>query len=312
MMGLIGLELEYVPDACWIAPHRQRISSQKRYHSNPLLWQSTPNYGSYRHIPTSEYSADTPMAESPKMSQSPFRHSWHMALGHLPYQFPMPEQAYPSHFNGDSLISLGAPGHLPYSSYSPSQQCPYSDVYGSAGVLSHLSHSLPTPNVEYYYQGFHGCPGVPGHLLPRAQVLGQQNPYSGPSESLAMSSPVADDFHPSPTNSMARTPSPGMASSVSSQTARRRRKQRQVANYDGKTSWEDYHVQLELVAALNSWDEETKAFELATSLRGAAQSIFADLDPDKRTDYQSLVSALSARFEPEHQADMFLAEIHTR
>ena len=66
------------------------------------------------------------------------------------------------------------------------------------------------------------------------------------------------------------------------------------------------------MAALNGWDEETKALELATSLQGTAQSILADLDPDKRTDYQSLVSALSARFEPEHQADMYLAEIRTR
>ena len=71
-------------------------------------------------------------------------------------------------------------------------------------------------------------------------------------------------------------------------------------------------MQFQLVAALNDWDEETKALELATSLRGTAQSILADLDPDKRTDYQSLVSALSARFEPEHQADMYLAEIRTR
>ena len=71
-------------------------------------------------------------------------------------------------------------------------------------------------------------------------------------------------------------------------------------------------MQFQLVAALNGWDEETKALELATSLRGTAQSILTDLDPDKRTDYQSLVSALSARFEPEHQADMYLAEIRTR
>ena len=102
-----------------------------------------------------------------------------------------------------------------------------------------------------------------------------------------------------------------MASFVSSRTARRR-KQKKFAKYDGKTNWKDYHVQFELAAALNGWDEETKALELATSLRGTAQSILADLYPHKRTDYQSLVSALSARFEPVHQADMYLAEIRTR
>ena len=295
-----------------VAPHQQGISSYRRYHSNSYPWQSTPNYGSYLPIPTSDYSVDRPVGESPVMSQSPFRHRWHMAPGHLPYQFPMPEQPYPSHFYGDGQRSPGASGHLPYSTHGPSQQCHYSDVYGTTGVPGHLSHSLQTPNVEYHYQGFHGCPGVPGHLLTQAQVHGQQNPYSGPPESPAISSPVADDLYASPTNSVARTPSPGMASSVSSRTTRRRRKQKKVANYDGKTSWEDYYVQFQLVAALNGWDEETKALELATSLRGTAQSILADLDPDKRTDYQSLVSALSARFEPEHQADMYLAEIRTR
>ena len=231
-----------------------------------------------------------------------------MVPGHLPYQFPVPEQPYFSHFYGDDQKSPEAPGHLPYSPCGPSQPCPYSDVHGTTGMPSHLSHSLPTSNVEYHYQGFHGCPGVPGHLLTQAQVHGQQNPYSGPPESPALSSPAADDLYASPINSVTRTPNPGMASSVSARAARRRRKQKKVAKHDGKTSWEDYHVQFELVAALNDWDEETKALELATSLRGTAQSILAD----KRTDYQSLVSALSARFEPEHQADIYLAEIRTR
>ena len=53
-------------------------------------------------------------------------------------------------------------------------------------------------------------------------------------------------------------------------------KQKKVANYDGKTSLEDYYVQFQSVVALNGWDEETKALELATSLQGTAQSILAD------------------------------------
>ena len=282
-----------------------------RYHSNSYPWQSTPNYGSYLPIPASEYLVDRPIGESPVMSQSPFRHRWHMAPGHLPYQFPVPEQPYVSNFYGDNQRSPEALGHLPYSPSGPSQQCPYSNVHGTTGVPCHLSHSLPASNMEYQYQGFHGCPGVPGHLLTQAQVHGRQNPYSGPPESPAMSSPVADDLYASPKNSVAWTPSPGMASSVSSRTARRMRKQKKVANNDGKSSWEEYYVQFQLVAALNGWNEETKALELATSLWGTAQSILADLDPDKRTDSQSLVSAPSATFEPEHQADMYLYEICT-
>ena len=52
--------------------------------------------------------------------------------------------------------------------------------------------------------------------------------------------------------------------------------------------------------------------ELATNLRGSAGSILADLDPDQRYHYESLVLALSSRFEPDYQADMYLAQIRNR
>ena len=66
------------------------------------------------------------------------------------------------------------------------------------------------------------------------------------------------------------------------------------------------------MAILNGWNDETKALELATNLRGSARNILADLDPDQRYHYESLVSALSARFEPDYQADMYLAQIRNR
>ena len=244
-----------------VAPHQQGISSHRRYHSNSYPWQSTPNYGSYLPIPTSEYSVDRPIGESPVMSHSGIGGTWHQVICHT---------------NSLCLNSLTFLIFMEMTRdpLKPQVICHTHPVALPNSVLivmpSHLSHSLPTSNVGYHYQGFHGCPGVPGHLLTQAQVQGQQNPYSGPPESPAMSSPVADDLYASSINSVARTPSPGMASSVSSRTARRRRKQKKVANYDGKTSWEDYYVQFQLVAALNGWDEETKALELATSLWGTA------------------------------------------
>ena len=67
-----------------------------------------------------------------------------------------------------------------------------------------------------------------------------------------------------------------------------------------------------MVASLNGWDENTKALELATSLRDSAQGILTDLEPEKRFGYHSLVSALSARFEPDNQADVYLAHLRTR
>ena len=67
-----------------------------------------------------------------------------------------------------------------------------------------------------------------------------------------------------------------------------------------------------MVASLNGRDEDTKALELATSLRESAQGILTDLEPEKRFDYHSLVSALSARFEPDNQAGVYLAHLRTR
>ena len=69
-----------------------------------------------------------------------------------------------------------------------------------------------------------------------------------------------------------------------------RGKPKKAAYHSGKNSWKDYHAQFELVAMLNGWNEETKAFELATNLRVSVRSILADLDADKRNDYESLVS----------------------
>ena len=42
------------------------------------------------------------------------------------------------------------------------------------------------------------------------------------------------------------------------------------APYDGKTSWDDYQVQFELIAELNGWNTSTMAIYLAASLSGCA------------------------------------------
>ena len=55
-----------------------------------------------------------------------------------------------------------------------------------------------------------------------------------------------------------------------------------------------------------------KAMELATSLRGAAQSILSNLRPEQRRDYNHLVSVLKARFEPVNQTDLYRAQVKAR
>ena len=52
--------------------------------------------------------------------------------------------------------------------------------------------------------------------------------------------------------------------------------------------------------------------ELATSLRGQAQGVLSDLEPIQRKDYQSLVTALTARFEPDNQSEIFRSKLKNR
>ena len=64
------------------------------------------------------------------------------------------------------------------------------------------------------------------------------------------------------------------------------------ANYDGKTSWSDYLIQFEMIAELNYWNDVTKAYELATSLKRDAQTVLSDRSPNMRRNYQQLVNIL--------------------
>ena len=89
-------------------------------------------------------------------------------------------------------------------------------------------------------------------------------------------------------------------------------KQKKSANYDGTSSWQDYLVHFEMVSEINGWDDNTKALELATSLRGSAQAILSDLRPDLRRSYTHLVAALTSRFQPSNQAELYRAQMKNK
>ena len=146
------------------------------------------------HLPsTSEYSFDSLSSGSPVhvvMCQSPVRQGRNMAPSHLPYSFPVPYQQCPSHIYGDGWGPSAVPGYLQYSSCDP-------------------IHQTPQRNVD-------GLSVEPGHLLSQAEVLGQQD-FSSRSHVISryiVEGPQA--FH---TNSVDRTPSPAMDSTVVSQGA---------------------------------------------------------------------------------------------
>ena len=84
------------------------------------------------------------------------------------------------------------------------------------------------------------------------------------------------------------------------------------ALYDGKSSCRDYLVQFEMVSELNRWTADTRALELATSLRGQAQGVLSDLEAADRANYPKLVRAPLNRFELEYQSEAFRAQMKAR
>ena len=89
-------------------------------------------------------------------------------------------------------------------------------------------------------------------------------------------------------------------------------KPKKPATYSGKTGWREYLIHFEMVAEFNRWDDRTKAFELALSLRDDAQVTLSDLKPQERKNYSSIVTALTSRFEPEDQSELFRSELRSR
>ena len=89
-------------------------------------------------------------------------------------------------------------------------------------------------------------------------------------------------------------------------------KPKKPATFSGKTGWREYLIHFEMVAEFNRWDDRTKAFELALSLRDDAQVTLSDLKPQERKNYSSIVTALTSRFEPEDQSELFRSELKSR
>ena len=85
-----------------------------------------------------------------------------------------------------------------------------------------------------------------------------------------------------------------------------------VAIYDGKTSWRDFLSQFEMAAHENGWDKKTRAVRLACNLRGSAQALLSDMSMEVKYDYDRLVAALTNRFEPANQCELYKAQIKQR
>ncbi|CAK9821266.1 hypothetical protein ANTRET_LOCUS30 [Anthophora retusa] len=68
------------------------------------------------------------------------------------------------------------------------------------------------------------------------------------------------------------------------------------AFYDGKSSWEEYFIQFEVIARANGWDDARKATALIAALEGSARGVLTSLSASQQESFRELVSALEFRF----------------
>ena len=63
--------------------------------------------------------------------------------------------------------------------------------------------------------------------------------------------------------------------------------------FDGRSPWDAYKLQFEMLADVNHWSDAEKATYLAVSLRGSALTVLTNVSTDHRGDYATLVAALN-------------------
>ncbi|GFW55479.1 retrovirus-related Pol polyprotein from transposon 412 [Trichonephila clavipes] len=85
-----------------------------------------------------------------------------------------------------------------------------------------------------------------------------------------------------------------------------------LSTYDGKFSWQVYKTQFSIVADANQWDSQTKACQLAASLRADAADILQTLPETQRLDFDALVNALELRFGEKCVKDYSILQLKSR
>lgn len=91
-----------------------------------------------------------------------------------------------------------------------------------------------------------------------------------------------------------------------------RRPMHKPSVYDGKTPWEAYSTQFEMLASLNHWTQAEKATYLAVSLRGSALTVLTNLTEVQRGNYTTLTTALKNRYGTGHQTELNRAKLRGR
>ena len=134
-------------------------------------------------------------------------------------------------------------------------------------------------------------------------------PLTQPSPILPLYTPVRSQYASS--SQQSRYPSLQLATSSDSHYSRRK-KEKEPSKYDGKTDLADYLFHFSKVAKRNGWDYADCGIELATCLMGEAREVLSCLPIEIEDDYNTLVDALSTRFDPEGRESKYSAELMER
>ena len=67
-------------------------------------------------------------------------------------------------------------------------------------------------------------------------------------------------------------------------------------SFDGRSPWDAYKLQFEMLSTVNGWSSAQKATYLAVSVRGPALTVLTNISEDHRGDYDVLIAALDKRF----------------
>ena len=82
--------------------------------------------------------------------------------------------------------------------------------------------------------------------------------------------------------------------------------------FDGEAShWDDWVSYFEIVARVNTWDEQSKLLWLEVRLVGKARKAWNRLPEDGKGNYNLAKAALRKRFEPDNRKDLYAAEFQT-
>ncbi|MCD1431043.1 DDE-type integrase/transposase/recombinase [Klebsiella pneumoniae] len=82
--------------------------------------------------------------------------------------------------------------------------------------------------------------------------------------------------------------------------------------FDGKTSWSNYHRQFEAAAKVNGWSSIEKATALTLALRGDATNVLQTLAVDEQENYDRLVQHLEMRYGQAHLEHVYHSELKNR